>query len=75
MCVCACVWAGGEGQGLMERLGCIKVKEKCERGRQGSRGKLAEGVGAASARLNTVSQSSRAPGVLVGVTAVEIHSH
>lgn len=41
----------------MERLGCIKVKEKCERGRQGSRGKLAEGKGAASARLNALSQS------------------
>lgn len=41
----------------MERLGCIKVKEKCERGRLGLRRKLAEGRGAAWARLNRLRRS------------------
>lgn len=50
-----CVGVGGGGG--MERLGHIKVKEKCERGRQGLREKLAEGKGAASARLNTLWRS------------------
>ena len=50
---------GGEGwREGMERQGCVKVREKCERGRQGLRGRLREGERAASARLNTVSESS-----------------
>lgn len=54
--------------------GDLKVREKCERGWQGLRGRLREGERAASARLNTVSESSGSRGP-VGVTAVEIHGH
>lgn len=67
---------GPEGMGgwravEIERQGCKKVREKCERGRQGLRGRLMEGERAASARLNPAS-GSKGP---VGVTAVEIHGH
>lgn len=62
---------GGGGVEGIERQGCKKVREKCERGRQGLRGKLMEGERATSARLNRASGS----GGPVGVTAVEIHGH
>ncbi len=65
---------GMETGGLMERHACVKVREKCETGRQGWRGRLREGERAASARLNTVSESFGSGGP-VGVTAVEIHGH